>query len=506
MLNNENNKRIAKNTIFLYTRMLLVMGVSLYTSRIILNALGVIDFGIYNVVAGVVTFFAFLNGSMAGSTSRFLTIELGKHDLEQFKKVYSVTILNHVFLAIIIVILAETLGLWFLQNKLVIPVDRKEMAFWVYQFSVLSTFISIVQVPFLATIIAHEDMKIYSLGGVIEAIMKLGTAFLIVFVTFDKLFFYGFAIFFLAFLMIIFYYLYVKKTFPYCVFVIQKDKVLYQETLSYSGWDLLGNFSVVAQQQGMYMLLNIFFGPVVNAAQAIALQVQGAISQFGNSFMMATRPQIIKYYASGENEKMMKLVFNSSKYSFYLMWLLTLPLLIETKYILELWLKNVPNLTVVFLQIVLVTNLVSSIRNPFITVMHATGKIKLPALICGTLLISALPISYLSLKLGYPSESVFLITLIITFISMWIEWVLVRRMVFFSIYKVVVNVLLKVIFVVLISAVLPGFILYYLEAGFTRLSIVSLLSILSVTVTVYFFGIGDDERSFIKNKIKVFVR
>ena len=502
MVDNINNKRIAKNTIFLYIRMLLVMLVTLYTSRIILGVLGFVDFGIYNVVAGVITFFSFLNGSMAASTSRFLTIELGNQDLARFKKVYSVTVLNHFVLGVFIVILAETIGLWFLQNKLVIPADRIEIAFWLYQFSIFSTFISIIQVPFGASIIAHEKMNIYALGGIIESLLKLGTAFLIGFITFDRLGFYGIAISCTAFIMIIFYYLYIKKKFPYCNFEMQTDKALYRETLSYSGWDLLGNFSIVAQGQGLNMLLNIFFGPLVNAAQAISMQVQAAILQFANNFMLASRPQIIKYYASGENKKMMNLVFHSAKYSFYLMWLLSLPILIETEYVLEIWLKKVPLNTVSFTRIVILTSLITSLRNPFIAAMHATGKIKLPNLVCGTLLISTVPISYFFLKQGYPAESVFIISLVITFISMWIELILIKRAVYFSILDVISKIIIISMMVVLLSVILPVFIYYQLEDGFLRFCLVSFFSILSVFTAVYFIGIGKNERAILASNIK----
>ncbi len=482
--------------------MLLIMAVTLYTSRVILNTLGVEDFGIYNVVGGVVTFFTFLNSSMAGATSRFFAIELGKQNFEQYKKVYSVTIVNHIILGLFIIVLAETIGLWFLQTKLVIPEERKEIAFWVYQFSILSTFISIMRVPFSASIIAHEKMKMYAYGGIIEAISKLVIAITLGFISYDKLGFYAIAILGMTLFMTLFYFYYIRISYTYCRFSLQRDKSLYKQMLSYAGWELFGGFSTVAQGQGLNMILNVFFGPLVNAAQGIAVQVQGAISQFGSNFMIATRPQIIKYYASGGNAKMMNLVFHSAKYSFYLMWLLTLPMLIETKYILTLWLKNVPAHTVSFTRIVLLISLISTFRNPFIAAMHATGKIQLPNLICGTLLIAVLPISYLFLKLGYPAESVYIITLIITFISMWLEFILIKRTVYFSISDVIRKVLIVSLIVALISVALPFLIYYLLDSGFIRFCIVSFLSILSVVLAVYFLGIGKNERTYFTNKIK----
>ena len=478
------------------------MGASLYTSRIILNALGVNDFGTYNVVGGVITFFTFLNSSMAGATSRFLTIELGKQNYNQFKKIFNVSIVNHIILGLIIIVLAETIGLWFVENKLVIPADRKVIALWVYQFSIFSAFITILQVPFSATIISHEKMTIYAYAGIVESILKLMIAFSLTLIHSDKLLFYALAIFGTTIIMTIFYSLYVRKAFSYCRFQVQKDKILYKQTLAYSGWDLLGNFSIVAQGQGLNMLLNIFFGPAVNAARGIAYQIQGAITQFGNNFMLASRPQIIKYYAEGEREKMMKLVFNSAKYSFFLLWLLSLPVLIETKYILTLWLKNVPDHTIAFTRLVLLTSLITAFRNPFIAAMHSTGKIKLPNIICGFLLIATLPISYLFLKAGYNAETVFVIMLLITFSSMWIEWILIKRAIYFSIRAAISKVLFISLIIVLLSLILPIIIYYHIKYGFFRFCILSIISTLSVLISVFLIGMSKHDCIVVTSKIK----
>jgi O-antigen/teichoic acid export membrane protein len=385
---------------------------------------------------------------------------------------------------------------------LVIPESRIITAFWIYQISVMAAFVSLIQVPFIAVIISHEKMKIFSYAGITDSILKLLIAIILNYVPFDKLLFYAVAMGSVTIIIAFSYFIYVRISIKYCKFSFQKNKILYKQTLSYSSYDLLGNFSVVAQGQGLNMLLNIFFGATVNAARGIAYQAQGALAQFGNNFMLAVRPQIIKYYAEKKNSEMINLVFKSSKYSFFLLWILSLPVLIETKYILTMWLKIVPDNTVVFTRLVLITSLISAIRNPFISAMHATGKIKISNVICGTMLIATLPISYLFLKIGFQAEVVFVISLIITFLSMWVEWILIRYAVYFSIYKAVTKVLCIAVIVAVLSFVLPFLLYYYLDSSLIRFGIISITSMMSVAISIYYIGIDGNERLIIINKIK----
>jgi len=323
-----NNKRIAKNTGILYFRMLLMLGVNLYTSRVIMNVLGVEDFGIYNVVGGVVTMFTFLSGAMGGSTSRFLTFELGKKNFPQSKKIFSAALGIHFVLALVIFIVAETIGLWLLTHKLVIPVERIEAAHWAYQFSVLSCMISIIQIPYNASIVANERMNIYAYLSLADVVLRLVIVYLLTLADFDKLQVYAILVFSVSVITASIYRIYCKREFAECSFSFHWDKNLYRTMLSYSGWDLIGNLAVIGMGQGLNLLLNVFFGPVVNAARAIAYQVQGAIFGFVSNFLTAVKPQIIKLYAEGSIESMMKLVFSTSKYSFYLLYFLSLPALL----------------------------------------------------------------------------------------------------------------------------------------------------------------------------------
>src|SRR5690554_2679044 len=402
----------------LYFRMILTMLVSLYTSRVILNTLGVEDYGIYNVVGGVVSMFAFFNSAMSSATQRFLSYEIGKGDFVQLRKTFNATQIIHICIAVFIFILAETVGLWFVKNYLVIPPERLNAAIWVYHFSVLSFMVSIIQVPYNATIIAHERMNVYAYVSIIEVLLKLLIVFMLTWITYDKLILYGILHFGVMFLIAAIYRIYTRKNFEESKFEVVKDKGLYKTLISYSGWNLFGNIAGVAQGQGINIILNIFFGPVVNAARGIATQVQSAVNSFVSNFQMAVKPQIIKSYAANEKDYMISLIIQSSKYSFYLLFILSLPIILEVDQILKIWLITVPEYASIFTVLVLVIILINSISGPLMTAVQAAGKIAIYQAVIGTLLFLTLPISYVFLKLGYPPEVTLYITIVIEVIAL----------------------------------------------------------------------------------------
>lgn len=483
--------------------MLLIMGVSLYMSRIVLKNLGVEDFGIYNVVGGIVSMFAFINGSLGGATSRYITVALGKHDEKLVGHVFNAALLIHIALAVIIIILAETVGLWFFYNKMTIPDSRMHAAFWVYQISIITSFFSLTQVPFNATIIAHENMKIYAWVGLIEAFVKLGICFLLAISPWDKLIFYAILLCCVQIGIMIIYRIYCLKKYNETKIKIYRGSSLYKEMFGYTGADLIGNISVLAQGQGLNLLLNVFFGPSVNAARAIAYQVQGVISQFSGNFMTAVKPQIIKRYTEGRLNEMFSLVSKSSCYSYYLMWIIVLPIMLETKYILHLWLGAYPKETPVFMILILILCLIQTLKTPRTTIFHAMGKLKLVNTVVGSILCFAFPLAYIFLKLGFSSESVFWAAIISMILSESASVFILKKYFVYSIKNYLLKVHVKCFFITIISSIIP-FLLYQklIEPSFIRLIYTLLLTTSSISITVYAFGLNPEEREKILMIIK----
>lgn len=500
------SKKIAKNTIFLYFRMFLIMGVSLYTSRVVLQILGVEDYGIFNVVGGIVTMFSFLNGSLAAATSRYITFELGRKDYIKLNKIFNVALVTHIFIGVMIALLAETIGLWFFYEKMIISEDRLSAAFWVYQISIISSILSLTQVPYNAILIAHENMKVYAYVGMIEVILKLGIVYLLMICAFDKLILYSILLCCLNFGLIVFYRIYCMMRYKESRIKFCKERDLYKDMFKYAGSDLIGNVSVLAQGQGLNLLLNVFFGPVVNAARAVAYQVQGAVTQFANNFITAVRPQIIKLYVQGKTNEMFNLVYIASNFSYYLMWLLILPICLEANYVLSLWLGDYPNHSVSFLILVLILCLIQTIKTPRTIVFHATGKLFLANVIIGSLLCSAFPLAYVLLKMGGRPESVFWAANITMFISEFVSVVILRKYVEYNVLNYLRNVHLRCFCVTIVSFIAPYFLFdKFMDPSFIRLIFTIIISSISIFITTWLIGIDKNMRQkilfIVKNKI-----
>lgn len=496
------NRRIVKNTLFLYARMLVVMGVTFFTSRIVLEVLGVSDYGVYNVVGGIVTMMAFLNGALSSSTSRFLTYELGSGNQEKLSKTFSASLTLHIGVAFLVLVIGETLGLWFFYEKLVIPPDRINAAFWIYQFSIITTMVNFTQVPYNASIIAHENMSIYAYVGLYEAISKLLITYFLYVSPIDKLIFYSLLLM-LNTIGIQLFYRYYTKRYKECRFTITKDKILYKSLLSYSGWDLFGGIAVVSQGQGINILLNLFFGPTTNAARAIAVQIQTAISMFVNNFMTAVRPQVVKNYACHNYSEMYKLTFQTAKFSYLLMLIMVIPICFEMKFILHLWLgENVPNQTYLFAIIIVLTCHMETFHSASLMSYHAIGKIKTGNIIGGSLMISAMPISYIFLKIGYPAYSVFIIIFIVNFIIMILAWWIIHKYIYFPL-KILIKDVYQPCCIISILAYLPSYVInHYMAEGWGRLITLSIFSIIIIPLFVYYIGLSSKEKIIIKTFIK----
>lgn len=482
--------------------MLLMMGVSLYTVRVVLSTLGEVDYGIFNVVAGVVTMFSFLSATMAGASQRFFAFELGRGDLVQLKKTFSMTMTIYLILAVVILILAETVGLWFLNNKMTIPAERMEAANWIFQFAILSFMVSMFAIPYNAAIIAHERMQVYAWVSLVEVALKLGVVYVLVLFSVDKLKLYAVLTFVVTLLVSLMYRAYCKRKFEECRFSFYWNKPLFREIVGYSGWNLFGSLAGVFNNQGISIILNLFFGPVVNAAQAVAVQVNNAINQFVQNFMMATRPQITKYYASGEKERMLTLVFQSSKYSFLLLFVLTMPILLETNYIFTLWLKDVPEHVVIFTRLIIVSALVDSLSLPLMAAAQATGKVKLYQTTVGGFMLLNLPLSYFLLRMGYPASIIFYLAIINSFLCLFIRLLLLRKMVCLPIGSYFKGVLLPIIATGIFSYIFPFLVSIQLNESFLRLCMTAFVGLISSGVIITLIGLSINEKIYISQSIK----
>lgn len=499
----QNNKRIAKNTLLLYFRMFFIMAVSLYTSRVILKNLGVEDFGIYNVVGGIVAMMGVFNQSLAASIQRYLSYELGKGDIKQLKKVFCVSLTLYALLSIALIILAETIGLWFLNNKMIIPNDRIVAANWVYQFSILTCIITLITNVYNAVIISHERMSYYAYISILEVILKLIVVYMLQVIKSDKLVTYAILMFLVSLLICLCYIIYCRLKFIETKYKLYRDKTLFKELFTYSGWNLFGIISGMCKTQGLNILLNMFFTPAVNASRGIAVQVNGAVGQFFNNFFTAVRPQITMYYAKNDKENFIKLLFGSSKFSVYLILLVSLPILIEAPYIIQMWLGQLPEYVVSFTRLIILIGAVDAIANPLMTAAQATGHIKLYQSLVGTTIILNIPISYLFLKMGCNPNVVFIISLSISVLCLFLRiWVVNRLIPYFNINKYIVNVLAISVVVCVISSIIPILLTYILNENITSFIIISLSCVISTVLSCYGIGLTKNERTILNASIK----
>ncbi|RYF23466.1 MAG: lipopolysaccharide biosynthesis protein, partial [Flavobacteriales bacterium] len=427
-----NHKKIAKNTLLLYFRMMLTMAVSLYTVRVVLNTLGVEDYGIYNVVGGIVTTFSFLSSTMASASQRFFAFELGRKDYVRLKNIFSISTTIYAGIAICIFLLAESVGLWVLNHKLIIPADRMDAANWIYQFSIFSFMLTIMTLQLDAIIMAREHMAFYAYVSIFEVVLKLAIVYGLVLFEMDKLKLYAVLTFFATLFIRLLYYLYCKKRFAETRYTFFWDKPLFKELVGYSGWNLFGTLTSITFNQGVNLLLNVFFGPAVNASRGIAYQINNAVASFSNNFYSAVRPQIIKSYAEDKVEQMVKLVFNTTRYSFYLLMLLSMPLLLATGFFLKLWLNIVPEHAEKFAQLTILFSLINLLQIPISTAVHATGKIKRYQFIIGIIMLLCLPMSYVALKLGSPPEIAFVMMIVVSIVALGFRLVILKELIYFK--------------------------------------------------------------------------
>lgn len=499
---NSSNKRIAKNTIMLYFRMILLLVINLYTSRVILNELGVEDYGIYNVVGGIIVILSFLNNAMASGTQRFMNVEMGKKDLNALRTVFSTSVQIHVMVALVVFAVAETIGLWFLNTYMNIPDGRIYAANWVYQFSVAAAIFGIFTVPFNAAIISHEKMSAFAYISIIEATLKLLVAFAIVWAPFDKLIFYASLIFLIGVINCIIYSLYGAKHFVECRNItLKKDKPTMRKMLSFSGWTIFGNLGYILHTQGIAIVLNMYFTLVVNAAQGIANQVNGVVSQFTSNFLVALNPQVVKTYAAGEYIQMHTLIIRGCKMAFCLMSFFVIPLTIEAPTILRMWLGIVPDYAVLFMRLVLLISLVNAFSGLLATAKGATGNIKSYQITLTLIGAFHLPLAWVAFEFGGGPEYAMYIYLVLVVILQIVRMLFVCNSVKLSVRTFVRCVIVKCMCVFVFSSILPVILHLLLTPSALTTIAVGGISVTGVILTTLFIALTKSERKAIVNPI-----
>ncbi len=497
-----NNRRIAKNTVMLYMRMFLSMVVSLFTSRIILDSLGVDNFGIYNVVGGFVAMFSLMSGALSNSVSRFLTFELGKGEIENLKRTFS-TSLNVMFLlSLVVLLVGETVGLWFLNYKVNIPVDRMGAANLVYQLSIVTFIIGLVSVPYNASIISHEKMSAFAYIGIFEIMMRLVIVYTLYVSPIDKLKTYAILLFLLSLMVRMIYGVYCHRHFEETRYKPIFDRQLLRQMTGFAGWNFLAQGACQLNNSGVNLLINIFFGVTLNAARGIASQVNNAVGQFTSNFMVALSPQITKSFANGEYEAMHKLVFRGAKFSYFMTLFFLVPICLETDYILRLWLKTVPDYSVEFVRWTLYISALNMLSSTLITGLHASGNIKRYMIIVGIVEVVNFPLTWIAFKLGASPLYSYYIYFAVYFVLAFLRLVLIKDLIKMRGARFVREVYVKVAAVTVTAPILPILIMLTMPSGFLRLVVVTAASMLSTVAAVYVLGLTREERKMIANICK----
>ncbi|WP_372776555.1 lipopolysaccharide biosynthesis protein [Mangrovibacterium sp.] len=505
-MTNSNNKRIAKNTLMLYFRQVLILLVSLYTIRIVLDVLGVEDYGIYNVVGGVVMLFSFLSGTMASASQRFFSFALGENNTEKLYKIFSVNLIIYLTIAIVALVLLESIGMWYVKEQLKIPAARYDAVIFLFHFSIFSFLATMLATPFMAMIIAHEDMHIYAYVSIIEVLMKLAVVYLLMSISYDKLELYGVLLFAVSILNLLLYVIICLTKYQECQFrKYYWDNALFKQILGFTGWTLFGQVTTVTRNQAVTILLNQSFSPIVVAARAVAINISTRINMFSANFNVGLYPPIIKSYSSGDNKGLFRLIFNGSKMTFFLMWVFALPIFIEMEMILGLWLKEVPEYAILFTRLSLVESLILSISLPLATAARAPGKMKVYELTLGIMQLLIFGIAWIVLNLGYPAYSVFVIAIVVNLLMFAVRLIIVSNLVGLSVILYLQQVALPVLLVIVLSASVSYYFHLLLERGIFS-SILSTAFCMTIsTAAMYLIGLNKEWRlkvnSFVRTKV-----
>lgn len=488
--------------------MIIVLFLTLYISRILLDVLGVEDYGIYNVVGGFVTLFAFLNTSMSNGVQRYFNVDIGGNSGSNISEIYTASLYIQVALAVIIFLFAEGIGLWYINNIMVIPDERLSAANWVFQFSLISFMIVIMQVPFTAAVMAYERMNYFALVSIIDVVIRFVVVYVLNYVhNYDNLIIYAGSFIVVSFVDFLLYYIYTKKHFSNLKIIQITDRTLFKRMVSFSGWNIFGSFAYMIKDQGLNMLLNVYFGPIVNAARAISYQVSSALSGFSGNIFAAFRPQLMQSYSSKDYHRTTSLMCSMSKFTYYLMVLIAFPVIIEIDYILHIWLgDNVPENTSIFTVIIILNMLVTNFNPPVSQIVHATGMMKKYQVITSIVLTSILPISWIALSMNASAEMVFWISLIVAVVNQFICLMVLKSLYTYSLRNYITSVIMPCFYVSALVFPIPYVIHNLFALSFMRLVLVCIANAFVSVIAIFYLGLTLNERHllmvFIKNKIK----
>lgn len=500
--NTTNINRIAKNTMFLLVRMVVLMFISFFTSRIIVHSLGIIDYGICNVVGGLAAMFIFFRSSLANVTQRYLNLELGKGDMAGARNVFCLHQTLYIAIALLTILVSETLGLWVVYTQLEIPAERLNAAVWVFHFTVIALATTIMSVVFDSTLIAHENMKIYSYVGIFEGLFKLLVAYVVSIATVDKLITYQLLLMVLAILLWVFYALYCRNKYEECRYRFYWNREEARKAGAMVSWNTVGTIAWAFNEHGLNILLNLFFGPAVNAARGVAYQVSIMISNYGQNFLMSLQPQITKSYANGDLENVNKLFYAGSKLSVFLLWAFCLPVMLCVDFLLHLWLKEVPEYAGIFIVWMLAMYMVNTLSNPVWFLALAVGKLKKYVLVGSTIFFMAFPMSYVCLKLGALPTSVFVCLLIARIAYYLAEFTIVRSYVTIPVREYLVKVIVPIAMVIASSGLASYGMHALLPDTFVGNATTIAFSLMTIAASVYCMGLSNDERNKARSCIK----
>ncbi len=495
----ENNSRMARNTLILYLRMFLNVFIGLISSRLILNKLGINDFGILTVVGGIVSLFGFFSNAMTSSAQRFMAVDLGRNDFFKLRKTFNAIMKIQLTLGVLIVFFSETIGFWMVNNYLNIPLERMCAVNWVYQFAVVTFLIAMVQVPFDALIIVKEHLKVYAFFSVTENLLKLLAIFSLTFFDFDNMIMYSLILMLLTVCLRFSQFAYCKYQFQETKYVSELDKEFYGHLLSFTGWNLFGNIAGVAKSQGINVLINVFFGTALNAAYGVGMQVQNVAQSFVSNFQLATAPQIVKYHASGDSESSNNLILNSARYTFFLLYIIAIPVIFNIDVLLRIWLKEIPEFTGVFVKLGLINLLIEVISGPLMIGAQASGNIKWYQITIGTMIFVNLPVSYVLLFIYKNPFLIYDVSISISILSLLLRLFFLERLINLSIRKFLIEVMIKIFLVSLFSLLPIFFFRYWLELRSINVSLILLIifDVVICIMSIFIFGLQRSERKYL---------